>query len=450
MAFGRKGSWRTDVVVLVACMSLILHTNLFFAVQSLSFIHGRLPDHDPLTFVGDAVALPPNDSTPVFVSLNDSLSFHLIHTSTAPHFESNGVKPSLAYTRRVYERSDTLTEVYVDFPPFYWALPLGLDKSDTQRFWAQPENFQHFNDSLAGFSSKVQIFKNHRLTGSFKPVVNRSHYRNYNGPICEPCDDPQIDVMYFMMSHDTHYFQHFLDNGMPHMTLMELASGFDPSNVTFVMKQWISGCVPYLLTRYGFKEIHQRHGANGLRNDFCAKTLVLPEIVPVVHPILTQHFIDGLKLNHAVADTIILISRNQSDQSKYERIITNQDDLADQLKSKYGDKFVLFRPVGFSTAESIELFQRAEVVIGSHGGAMYNALWASRGCKVIEILPLLENGAYPDQRHPQSAPTFAHLAFHTNSMMNFQRYYRYYARATAINYPIDLQHFMEWLARVVS
>jgi capsular polysaccharide biosynthesis protein len=98
--------------------------------------------------------------------------------------------------------------------------------------------------------------------------------------------------------------------------------------------------------------------------------------------------------------------------------------------------------------QAIALFERAELVIGSHGGAMYNALWASRMAKVVEILPINDLGGYPDQGAPQSAPQWAHLAFHTNSMMNFQRYYRYYETSQHINYNMQVDKFMEWLKAV--
>jgi hypothetical protein len=80
---------------------------------------------------------------------------------------------------------------------------------------------------------------------------------------------------------------------------------------------------------------------------------------------------------------------------------------------------------------------------------MYNALWANRDCQIVEILPLLTNGGYPDQGAPDLRPQFAHLAFHTTSMMNYQRYYRYYSFATRMNYNLSISHFLDWLQKVV-
>jgi hypothetical protein len=379
------------------------------------------------------------------VTVTDFPPFHAIHNSSDPWFASNGVVPSLSFTRAVYHRSDDLTEIYVDLPPFYWALPLGFDAQSARLFWAQEENYRHFNDSNIVRRGKVQVFKNHRIVGQFSPVVNLTHYVNYHHAIVQPCENPDVDILYFMMSHDTYYFQHFLDNGMPHISLMELATGFDPANVTFVGEDPLQPCIPYLLSRYGFKESTTLHST--FDRAVCAKNVVLPEVVPVVHPILTQHFIDGLKLDHKIQELVILVSRTFGEDSKPERIITNQDALEGELRKLYGENFTVFRS-GMSTAEAIEVFQRARLVIGSHGGAMYNALWASRECKVVEILPLREDGGYPDQGPPDGRLTFAHLAFHTNAMMNFQRYYRYYEWANDMNYNLDLPRFIPWLQDV--
>jgi hypothetical protein len=161
-----------------------------------------------------------------------------------------------------------------------------------------------------------------------------------------------------------------------------------------------------------------------------------------------HRFLDRLRLNFSVRDRIVLVSRSSADPGKPARMIYNQGDLEAALSAKFGDQFVVFHSGATGIAQAVALFERATLVIGSHGGAMYNALWASRDCKIVEILPLRNDGAYPDQKQPDGPGTFAHLAFHTTSMMNFQRYYRYYSMSDTINYHIDVGKFMKWLEKV--
>jgi capsular polysaccharide biosynthesis protein len=150
-----------------------------------------------------------------------------------------------------------------------------------------------------------------------------------------------------------------------------------------------------------------------------------------------------------VQDKIIMLSRDWQDHTTHKRIIDNQKELADALREKYGAKFELFRPGRASTEMVIRLLERAEVVLGSHGGALYNALWASRECKVVEISPLLLNGAYPDHLRADRPLVFAHLAFHTVAMMNFQSFYRYYHHTQAMNYVLDIPTFLHWFNTTV-
>jgi hypothetical protein len=368
------------------------------------------------------------------------------HTSSDPDFASNQVIPSLSFRRRVFQTSPLSLDIYVDLPPFYWALPLGLNSTTTALFWRQPENHRHFNDSVQWSSGKVQVFFNSTLVDGFHTMHNATHYFNYNRPITVPGGSAEHDVVMLVMGHMIELFQHFLDNGVPHITLMELATGIDPSRVTFIIENWLSDSIPNLLRRYGYTHIIKRGTVMG---NISARVIVLAEIVPVVHPVLIQRFLDRIHLNHkAQTDKIVLVSRQGSSSSKPTRLILNQDHLERSLRQKFGSRVELFRSdTKFDTA--VEQFERAAVVIGSHGGAMYNALWASRACQIVEILPLLKGGGYPDQGDPTAELQFAHLAFHTISMMNYQRYYRYYTFAGDINYNVDIPHFLNWLQQFV-
>jgi capsular polysaccharide biosynthesis protein len=246
----------------------------------------------------------------------------------------------------------------------------------------------------------------------------------------------------YMGSHEINFFQHFLDNGVPHISLMQFASGIDPSTVTFVLDGWSSDAIPHLLKRYGFKDVIDR------AHPVSARQVILPHIVPVIHPLLTQGFIDRLALNHSVMDKVILVSRGSDDGTKQSRIVNNQGDLAKRLSETYGDKFVLFRAHGTSTADAVALFQQAAIVIGSHGGAMYHALWASRQALIVELMPIGGGGEYPWQGSLSSMPPFAHLAIYTNSMMNGQRFFRWYEIGVDINFNVNVDKFMLWLENI--
>jgi hypothetical protein len=142
---------------------------------------------------------------------------------------------------------------------------------------------------------------------------------------------------------------------------------------------------------------------------------------------------------------VILVSRSKADATKQSRMIVNQNDLVAALTEKFGERFELFRPSSHSIEAATELFEQAVLVIGSHGGGMYHALWAHRSAVGVEIMPVNGDGAYPEQGALSSMPPFAHLAIYTNSMMNGQRFYRWYQISRELNYRVNVSGFMNWL-----
>jgi hypothetical protein len=359
-------------------------------------------------------------------------------------FVSNNVTAIGSYERTETFNADGSIDVSVTLPPFRWGTPHGLDDATSALFWQQPENHRHFKDSLVSVSGVVQIVSNATLSGSFIGICNQTHYLNYANQVWKNCDDPDVDALMYISCHEVEYFQHFLDNGVPHISLMQFAAALDPSRVTFLMDSWTTDAIPSLLRRYGFKDVRLQ------QDQICAEKLILPKIVPVLHPLLTRNFIDRLKLNHSNSNQVILVSRNSSDDTNMMRLVTNQAHLERLLRNRYGKALHVFRHSGAHITQTIELFEKAVMVIGSHGGAMYNALWAGRSAKVVELIPISTNGAYPGQESLSSMPPFAHLAIYTNSFMNGQPFYRWFQISNNINFHVDIEPFANWLSLVES
>jgi hypothetical protein len=232
----------------------------------------------------------------------------------------------------------------------------------------------------------------------------------------------------YIARHKIEYFQHFLDNGVPHIGLMQCATGIDPSTVTFVLDSWRTDAIPRLLRRYGFKDVRARS------EEVSAMTLILPKIVPA--------------LNRSVVDKVVLVSRKGGDATKPLRLVNNQDALAGMLSRRYGGDFRGFRASERGIESSIELFQSAKLIIGSHGGAMYNALWASREAKIVEIMPVAHGGDYPGQGSIHNTLPFVHLAIYTNLFMNCQDFFRWYEARGTINFDVDIPRFEAWLDKI--
>lgn len=126
--------------------------------------------------------------------------------------------------------------------------------------------------------------------------------------------------------------------------------------------------------------------------------------------------------------------------------------MCDALFEKYGNKFVVFKAKNYNFYETVNLFRTASVIIGSHGGAMYNQMFSPSNASVIEIMPIGLNGLYVGQSSRYSMPPFAHLAIHTNSLMIGQKFFRYYqpTQLSGGNMVINIIDFIDWFTKNIN
>lgn len=357
--------------------------------------------------------------------------------------KTNGVSPVLENNfSRAEADYGTWKRVFVTLPPFYWEIPNGLNKTWRDWFWFQKENHRHFKDTVNPITGVVRIIKNGTYGGPFSKAANDTHYTTLQSP---PTFSAQADegIVMYITGHQIQYFQHFFDNGIPYIMLMLFASQLQPSDVTIRLIACKSDSILRTLKLFGFKNIVIS------KANFSATTLIMPEIVPIIHPLYHQSFRNRLNFNFSEYNKIIFVSRKLSDKCKNSRIINNQDELCEAMSKMFGNNFVVFKPKEFSFEETIELFGKASVIIGSHGGAMYNQMFSPSNTSVVEILPVMDNGLYVGQRSKDSLPPFAHLAIHTNCMMLGQKFFRYYQPTTLkkSNMVINVEDFLEWFTR---
>ena len=355
------------------------------------------------------------------------------------YFGTNGISKDSGDYKVTKTQKGTVTEVLVELPPFHWETPRGLTAETYDLFFKQPENWRHFKDSLTPSFGLVEIHENVKFLGPPKTKCNVTHLINFEKSPVEAFDgEPQYDTVMFLSSHQVDYFQHFLDNGVPHISLMLFATGLDPSTVTFALTGWRTEAIPSLLRRFGFKEVIKA-------NSFSAKKLILAKTVPALHPLFTRHFIDGLRLKDGNGDKIILVSRTQGDGTKRQRLINNQGALVEKLREIYGDRFILFSSKSTPIEKAMDIFANASIIIGSHGGAMYNLMWSPRRVKVVEIMSVQKSGMYNGQRAFNGRMLAAHLAIYTVCLMNGNEFFRYYEVGAPENFDVNVDRFVNWL-----
>lgn len=82
-----------------------------------------------------------------------------------------------------------------------------------------------------------------------------------------------------------------------------------------------------------------------------------------------------------IKDTIIVIYRKE-----HLRSISNFDEIYEGLKNSFpNEKFVKFDSLPFD--KTVNLFQRAKMIIGAHGAGFSNMIFGTKGIPIIEIFP---------------------------------------------------------------
>lgn len=157
---------------------------------------------------------------------------------------------------------------------------------------------------------------------------------------------------------------------------------------------------------------------------FGAKQLVVSCKAPSLHPYLWQRAQYLLKLPHLVDPEkfkprrILYLTRKRGTMNGGRKVV-NEGPLEGHLKQfaqTHGYEYTTFIHSDYKTLEAtMELWSTAAVVIGPHGGAFSNLLFAPKGCMVIEFLP---NGAI------FTGTTFKdHLAPYMQAMVLGHQYY---------------------------
>ena len=251
-----------------------------------------------------------------------------------------------------------------------------------------------------------------------------SDHKQASVPITARIYDVPGTVVYLLVPNGA-TFHHFVDSVLPKLLQMESILN-DPSLRFLVDLSPQYPIVEELYDRLGItakRRIDYRR-IKHLGDAISAQRLILPCKTPPLHPYLWQRAQYLLKLPHIMFPSqylpsrIIYMSRRKGTLSGGRRV-TNEGELEKHLKrfaQSKGYEYVSFFHTEYKSLEAtMELWSTAVAIIGPHGGAFTNMLFAPKGTTVIEFLP---NGSI------FTGPTFKeHLAPYQQAMALGHKYY---------------------------
>lgn len=198
----------------------------------------------------------------------------------------------------------------------------------------------------------------------------------------------QVPYLSPLLVPDGGSFQHFVDGVLP--KLMQARDILLAANVSVLLHPPGGRIIGQMLSRLGFSTnslIYYYGGyyKSGHQVNAC--------VTPPYHPTLWSKARRLLGVNDQLKDDanwlIILMLRTRS--WKAGRHIVNVTPLLQTLRARYGARLHVF--YGENDLDKAKaLFSRARALVGVHGGAFYNMLFAPLNTTVVEIMPTLDSG----------------------------------------------------------
>lgn len=114
---------------------------------------------------------------------------------------------------------------------------------------------------------------------------------------------------------------------------------------------------------------------------------------PPLHPALwskARRLIGAHETRTSEEIKVVLMTRSGSYNKG--RNLLNMQEVLSNLHSRYGDENVHVFKGPYSLQQSIDIFGKIKIIIGVHGGGLYNLMFCPKNTVVIEIMPTMPDG----------------------------------------------------------
>jgi len=179
-----------------------------------------------------------------------------------------------------------------------------------------------------------------------------------------------------------HMYYHWLEETLPRVVMLQDAGALTPDTKLLTWgqpyeKAWLQalGVHPDQIVTYDPETL------------YCADLLLVPTPVPRITPpkeslLAVRSALGVTVLPESQRDLIVYVSR----KSEPTRRVANEEQLLRSIRASFPGTPVVVYESAMSPDASIQLFQRAKVVIGPHGAGLSHILFSAPGTAVIEFL----------------------------------------------------------------
>ncbi len=278
----------------------------------------------------------------------------------------------------------------VNYEPFNLTEPLFITEEDKKQFYSVSFNLQYLGEQ-----------PKHKLLGIIRAIPDGVANMNIDCGWPSKFEEfmsskwtskTKEDILSPLLVPESNAFQHFLDGSLP--KLVQSYNIIMSPGVKVLILQPRDSIIFEILQRLNFTKdklvIYSPYSSENVGANLQINTCVTPPL----HPMLWQKGRSMLgapaKLPVPLSEShVILLTRAGSFNGG--RNMNNQAEVEELLKKRYSSRLVIFQG-GYTLKQSIEIFGKSSILIGVHGGALYNLNFAPSGTHVVEILPMAGPG----------------------------------------------------------
>jgi hypothetical protein len=343
-----------------------------------------------------------------------------VTTIWADAFKNDGVPTyyfsSLPEARQFMEAADIrrAQRLVIEYETYNKTRPRFISEEDETLFMQSTRNRQYLEPPKAEeLRGVIEVVPN----GTFKMDYRCGHQSDYS---YVKTDRPyqsnnHYEILAPLIIPMGFLFQHFFDGTLP-----KIAQAYEfllKEGVKILLERPHHKNVLALLSEFGIgRDRIVWHARGDTSTVYAARHLVLACVAPPVHPRLWTAIRGRLLPPPAAPATyVILLTRDHAKLGG--RNMLNQKEVTAFLSRRYGPQFKVFHG-DLGLTDSLALFSRARILIGTHGGAFYNLNYAPAGsaAAVVEAVPVL--------RHGRDIESLPHAIFWAQATMLGQDYWR--------------------------
>ena len=319
---------------------------------------------------------------PMYASVHFLLSFDAAHQD---HMYSLNRIGAAGIPR--YDIIQYFVRTQINYSYFRINEPNFINDMDRESFLIERHNLEQLqergSDILTGI---VEVIPNGTVhgdidcgwrTNSSVFMSRPKHVRDHYTVLCP-----------LLVSH-SEYFQHFIDGVLP--KLVQLRSIITFPGITYLFRRPRDRNIYEILEHVNLSgDSVAFYDGGHITSDYLMNTCITPPLHPWLFSEAQNMLIRGFEDHNKCVDKLIILLTRDHSKTGGRRII-NMDYFISYLRGRYGHRLYTFH--GNSTfSDSVKLFQKAQIVIGVHGGAFYNIIFAPKSTHIVELMPTTSEG----------------------------------------------------------